>query len=295
MRDRLHELRFYDNDEAFPDLEVRIPGYVNAGYREEHQAALEDFFREVSQLSAGLDKLHELSEEIRGKQEQVLCSTSKDEVCGEKETLARLKEEFSRQARSIQDSLARMKEREAAAAAGDGAAGRMRRCQFNALLRRHTWAMGRHYAWETEYVARLREQIARQTQLAGLRLDEEEIQRLAESPHAPRLVGSDIQALEARRSLALVQERQQQLLALEEQVGELHNLFLALGAMVSEQQDQLDRIEYNVLRTVDYAGESSREMNKALQCKQQSQLAALASAVLALCTCCGCLFCMSRS
>uniref|UniRef100_A0A8C9VGA9 t-SNARE coiled-coil homology domain-containing protein n=1 Tax=Scleropages formosus TaxID=113540 RepID=A0A8C9VGA9_SCLFO len=132
-----------------------------------------------------------------------------------------------------------------------------------------------HYAWEMEYMGRLKEQIARQTQLAGLELGEEEIQQLAEGPLAPRLVGADIQALEALRQLALAQERHQQLLALEQQISELHDLFLSLGVMVSRQQSQVDSIEMNVLRTLDYVSDSTQEVKKALQYQRRSRLAAL--------------------
>ncbi|XP_035289587.1 syntaxin-1A-like [Anguilla anguilla] len=303
MRDRLDELSGYndDRDETFLDLELQIPGYANAAYREDLPAGLEEFFDEVSRLSKKLDKLQDLSEDIHSKQDKVLCSTSSEEVFSEKQILARLKEEFSLLAKGVQESLANMKEQqqEAAVAAGGpagcGLESRMRHCQFNALLRRHTQVVGRHYSWETEYAVRLREQIARQMQLAGLQLGEEEIQRLAESPRAPQIVGSDIQALEARRHLALAQERHRQLLALEEQVGELHGLFLSLGVLVSEQQAQVDRIEYHVLRTVDFVDASSQEVKKALQYKRRSRLAVAAGAVLGLCAGCGCLCCASRA
>lgn len=300
MKDRLDELKGYreDRDETFMDLDIQIPGYANAAYREDLPATLEEFFSELSRLSGKLDKLRDLSEDIRDKQGRVLCSTSSEEVFGEKQTLAQLKEEFSQLAKGVQESLAGMKEQEAAAEAGPGGCGmeaRMRHCQFNSLLRRQTQIMGCHYAWETEYVVRLREQIARQMQLAGLQLGEEEIERLVESPTAPRFVGSDIQVLEARRHLALAQERHRQLLALEEQVGELHSLFLALGLLVTEQQARVDSIEYNVLRAVDYVDASSREVKKALQYKRQSWLAAAASAIVGLCACSACACCMSRA
>ncbi|KAJ8348222.1 hypothetical protein SKAU_G00268110 [Synaphobranchus kaupii] len=299
MRDRLDELRGHgeDRDETFLDLDIQIPGYANAAYREELPAGLDEYFGEVSRLAVNLDKLQYLSEDIHSKQEKVLCSTSSEEVFSEKQILAQLTEEFSQLAKGVQESLANMKEQEEAAVTGPGGHGvngRVRHCQFNALLRRHTQAVGRHYAWETEYAVRLREQIARQMQLAGLQLGEEEIQRLVESPGAPRFVGSDIQALAARRHLALAQERHRQLLALEEQVGELHGLFLALSVLVSEQQVQVERIEYNVMRAVDYVSASSQEVKKALQYKRRSRLAAAVSAVLGLCACCGCLCCMSR-
>ncbi|XP_061103998.1 syntaxin-1A-like [Conger conger] len=299
MKDRLDELKGFkeDRDDAFLDLESQIPGYINAAYLEELPAGLEELFGEVSRLSAKLDKLQDLSEDIHSKQEKVLCSTSSEEVFKEKQILARVKEEFSQLATGVQESLANMREQEAAAAAGPGGCGmegRMLNCQYNALLRRHTQVVGLHYAWETEYAVRLREQIARQMQLAGLQLGEGEIERLVESPCAPRLVGSDIQAIEARRHLALAQERHQQLLALEEQMGELHSLFLSLGVLVSEQQAQVDRIEYNVLLAVDYVDASSQEVKKALQYKRRSRLAAAVAAVLGLCACTGCACCMAR-
>ncbi|XP_036379679.1 syntaxin-1A-like [Megalops cyprinoides] len=306
MKDRLEELRGHqeDNDELYLDADVYIPGYANPAYSEELPPRLQEFFTDVCRLSAELDKLDQLSEEIHRRQDQVLCSTTKEEVCGEKQVLAQLKGDFSCHARGVREILVRMKEQEAGAGTGagagvgphkDSAEGRIRQCQFNALLRRHTQAVAQHYTWETEYVGRLREQIARQTQLAGLQLGEEEIQGLVEGPHALRLVGTDIPALEeARRQLALAQERHRHLLALEEQVVELHGLFLALAVIATEQQEQLDRVEYNVMRAVDYAAESIQEVKKALQYKRRSRLAALASAALGLCTCCGCLSCMSR-
>ncbi|XP_029113787.1 syntaxin-3-like [Scleropages formosus] len=296
MKDRLDELRGYgDEEDGVPDAVDRGSGFSNAAFQEDLPSGLDEFFGQVSRISSHLVRLQGLSEEIRAMQEQVLCSTTVEEVAGGKQRLAELKAEFTTRAREIQDNLARMKEKEGAAdARGAGAEGRMRQCQFYALYRRHSQLMGQHYAWEMEYMGRLKEQIARQTQLAGLELGEEEIQQLAEGPLAPRLVGADIQALEALRQLALAQERHQQLLALEQQISELHDLFLSLGVMVSRQQSQVDSIEMNVLRTLDYVSDSTQEVKKALQYQRRSRLAALVSSLLGLCVCCGCLCCASR-
>ncbi|XP_066570737.1 syntaxin-1A [Amia ocellicauda] len=312
MKDRLEELRGYveeedgNDDQGFPGSTDDSPSYFNPAFQEEMPKSMEGFFCVVAGVCRQLDCLQELSGEIAVKQEQVLCSTSKEEVCSEKQLLGELKGEFAAEARAIQSQLSRMKEaekehgeglvesRDDRGALGMSVEGRIRQCQFNTLVQRHREAVGRHYARETEYVGRLQEQIVRQTQLAGLQLGEEEVRWLVESPQAPQLVGADIKVTEARRHLALAQERHQQLLALEQQIAELHILFLSLEIMVSEQQAQLDRIEYNVLRTVDYVSQSNLQMKKAVQYQRKSRLSAALAAALGLCACCTCLTCTAR-
>ncbi|MBN3322955.1 STX protein, partial [Atractosteus spatula] len=289
MKDRLEELRGYREEEEEDDEGgCESPGYNNPVFEEEPSTGIAEFFRVVTGICRELDRLQELSDDIAVKQAQVLCSTTKEQLCAEKQLLAELKGQFAAQARGIQAQLSRMKEEEAGWQ-GLSAERRIHQCHCHTLARRHREVVAQHYARETEYVGRLKEQIVRQTQLAGLQLPEQEVQRLVESPQAPQLVGSDIQVLQARQHLALAQERRQQLLALEQQIAELHGLFLSLEAAVSEQQAQLDCIEYNVLRAMDYVCESGQEVKKALQYKRQSRLAALVSAVLGLCACCACL------
>ncbi|XP_006633034.1 syntaxin-1A-like [Lepisosteus oculatus] len=294
MKDRLEELRGYREEEE-EDAEggCESPGYKNPAFEEEPATGIAEFFRVVTGICGELDGLQALSDDIAVKQAQVLCSTTKEQVCAEKQLLAELKGQFAAQARGIQAQLSRMREEEAGWQ-GMSAERRIHQCHCHTLARRHREVVARHYARETEYVGRLKEQIVRQTQLAGLQLPEQEVQRLVESPQAPQLVGSDIQVLQARQHLALAQERHHQLLALEQQIAELHGLFLSLEAAVAEQQARLDCIEYNVLRAVDYVCESGQEVKKALQYKRQSRLAALVSAVLGLCACCACLSCAAR-
>ncbi|KAL4660074.1 syntaxin-1A-like [Arapaima gigas] len=297
MKDRLDELRGYqDEDNRALDVILHRSDLSNFGFEEDLPPNLNEFFGQVSQISSHLSRLQDLSEEIHGKQEQVLCSTTVKEVVGGKQQLAKLKAEFTSQAREIQNSLTRMKEKEGEvdARSSNSAEARMQQCQFYALHRRYSQLMSQHYAWEMEYMGCLKEQITRQTQLAGLELGDGEIQQLAEGPLAPRLVGTNIQALEALRQLALAQERHQQLLALEEQISELHSLFLSLGVMVSQQQSQVDSIEMNVLCTLDYVSDSTQEVKKALQYQRRSRLAALVSSLLGLCVCCGGLCCVTQ-
>ncbi|MGH0169072.1 UNVERIFIED_CONTAM: hypothetical protein FKN15_072326 [Acipenser sinensis] len=291
MKDRLEELKnLREDDEGFPDDD--FPGYDNPCFHEEVAKEMEEFFQTVSDIAAELDGLEDISEDIAKKQEQVLCSTAMEAISAEKKLLGDLKNEFTGRAKGIQAHLGQMKE--ASPFQGMFVEGRIRQCQFNVLAQRHKEIMVCHFAKEMEYVGRLKEQIKRQTELAGLELAEEDLQMLVESPSAPQIVGSDIHVLEAQKHLALAHERHQQLLALEAQISELHGLFFHLEVLVSEQQGMVDNIEHNVIQAMDYISQSNEQVKKALKYQRQSRIAAVFSAVLGMCACCACLSCVSR-
>ncbi|KAK1163179.1 syntaxin-1A-like [Acipenser oxyrinchus oxyrinchus] len=290
MKDRLEELKnLREDDEGFPDDD--FPGYDNPCFHEEVAKEMEEFFRTVSDIAAELDGLEDISEDIAKKQAQVLCSTAMEAISAEKKLLGDLKNEFTGRAKGIQAHLGQMKE--ASPFQGMCVEGRIRQCQFNVLAQRHKAIMVCHFAKEMEYVGRLKEQIKRQTELAGLELAEEDLQMLVESPSAPQIVGSDIHVLEAQKHLALAHERHLQLLALEAQISELHGLFFHLEVLVSEQQGMVDNIEHNVIQAMDYISQSNEQVKKALKYQRKSRIAAVFSAVLGMCACCACLSCVS--
>ncbi|XP_010225097.1 PREDICTED: syntaxin-1A-like, partial [Tinamus guttatus] len=133
-----------------------------------------------------------------------------------------------------------------------GAGYRIRQNQLSLLVRRYRDILTRHYSKETLYVGKLKEQIARQAELAGVSLAEKDVEELVESPVAPRIVGHDLEVLKAKQHLAVAQVRHQQLLDLEAQITELHSLFLHLEVLVSEQHEMINNVEHYVLHTLDY-------------------------------------------
>uniref|UniRef100_H3B0C4 t-SNARE coiled-coil homology domain-containing protein n=2 Tax=Latimeria chalumnae TaxID=7897 RepID=H3B0C4_LATCH len=293
MKDRLEELRSRADEDDFLQLDSPF-SYDNPAYEQEPSDGIDKFFQEVSDFSAELEELEELSEDIQKKQEEVLCSTTKERICEEKQHLAKLKDSFTYKAKHIQSRLNRMKK------ALDGemktylAEFRIRQCQFNILAKRYQNILTLHYTNETKYVGKLKQQIIRQTELAGLQLQEDDINRLVDTAAAPQIVGQDLEVLEARKHLAMAQERRKQLLDLEAQITELHGLFLHMEVLVSEQQEMANNIEYNVLQAIDYISQSNQEVKKALKYQRRSRIAAALSAALGLCACCACLSCASQ-
>ncbi|XP_034290883.1 syntaxin-3-like [Pantherophis guttatus] len=293
MKDRLEELRrrMYENGDSL-ELEEAF-SFDNPVFQEDESSPVSKVLQEISSLSLALEKLEQSSENIAKKQQQVLCCTTEVSIGEEKKELSTMKDIFTREAKALQPRLNDIRETLAKDGVKNLAISRIRYSQFSVLVNRYCEIITRHYAKETHYVEKLKEQIQRQTELAGLHLQEEDIKRLVESPTMPRIVGQDLEVLKAKQHLAMAQVRHQQLLDLEAQISELHSLFLHLEILVLEQQEILDSIEYNILHTTDYISQSNEEVKKAIKYQRHSRLSALLSALVGLCACCTCLSCMA--
>ncbi|ETE58834.1 Syntaxin-3, partial [Ophiophagus hannah] len=293
MKDRLEELRrrMDENGDSL-DLE-EIFSFDNPVFQEDESSPMSKVLQEISSLSWALDKLEQSSENIAKKQQQVLCCTTEVSIVEEKKELSTMKDTFTREAKALQPRLSDIQETLAKDRVKSLAISRIRYCQFSVLVNRYHEIISRHYAKETRYVEKLKEQIQRQTELAGLHLQEEDIKQLVESPTMPCIVGQDLEVLKAKQHLAMAQVRHQQLLDLEAQICELHSLFLHLEILVLEQQEILNSIEYNILHTTDYISQSNEEVKKAIKYERHSRLSTLLSALLGLCACCTCLSCMA--
>ncbi|XP_026558829.1 syntaxin-3-like [Pseudonaja textilis] len=293
MKDRLEELRrrMDENGDSL-DLE-EIFSFENPAFQEDESSPMSKVLQEITSLSWALDKLEQSSENIAKKQEQVLCCTTEVSIGEEKKELSAMKDTFTREAKALQPRLSDLQETLAKDGVKSLAISRIRDCQFSVLVNRYREIISRHYAKETHYVEKLKEQIQRQTELAGLHLQEEDIKQLVESPTMPRIVGQDLEVLKAKQHLAMAQVRHRQLLDLEAQICELHSLFLHLEILVLEQQEVLNSIEYNILHTTDYISQSNEEVKKAIKYERHSRLSTLLSALLGLCACCTCLSCMA--
>lgn len=293
MKDRLEELRNRVNEDRFSLEFDDSLSFDNPIFKEDEHEPMDKVFQEITSLSLALDKLEELSDNIDKQQQQVLCCTTEESICKQKKELSVIKTAFTGEAKIIQPKLNSIQETLARDSKHWLAISRIRHNQLSLLISRYRDIITRHYAKEMQYVEKLKEQIRRQTELAGLSLQEEDIKHLVESPMAPRIVGQDLEVLKAKQHLAMAQVRHQQLLDLEAQINELHSLFLHLEVLVAEQHETINSIEYNVLHTLDYIGQSNEEVKKALKYERQSRFSAALSAVLGLCACCTCLSCLT--
>ncbi|XP_054244393.1 syntaxin-1B-like [Indicator indicator] len=288
MRDRLAELR--QRAAAEGDLYEDSMCFDNPALAGDDANPVSQALQEAAKLWQALDRLEQLSESIDKMQQKVLCCTSEDSIAREKLELGAARATFAREAMALQPLLGALPL--APERAPGQASPRIRQTQLWLLLRRYHATLARHYARENRYRHRLKEQIKRQAELAGIHLAAKDLDQLTESPEAPRIVGRDLEDLEAKRHLALAEMRQRQLLELEMQMVELHGLFLQLEGLQAEQHGAADSVEHHVLRTLDYIAQTGDEVKKAIKYQRPSRLSALLTALLGLCACCACLPCL---
>ncbi|XP_050757475.1 syntaxin-1B-like [Gymnogyps californianus] len=288
MRDRLAELRQRAAAEGDPHEDALC--FDNPVFVGDDASPVSRALREAAELWRALDRLEQLSESIDRMQQTVLCCTSEESIAREKQGLSAARAAFAREAVALQPQLGALP---AAPEGGTGRAGpRVRQTQLWLLLRRYRAVLAHHYAQESRYRQRLKEQIERQAELAGIDLGAEDLDRLAESLEVPRIVGRDLEELKAKQHMAAAQARHRQLLDLEAQMAELHGLFLQLEGLLAEQHGAADSVECYVLRTLDYVAQTGGEVKKAFKYQWPSRLSALLTAVLSLCACCACLPCL---
>ncbi|KAM4818652.1 syntaxin-3-like [Thomomys bottae] len=256
MKDRLEELKnlvnqgrdFAQSDDTFV--------FDNATFKESETNSLGKFFQEVAELSLELTELKALSEFIDKKQQDVLCCTTEESVFKEKNDLHIMKASFASQAQFIHPQLTAIQQELTTDCKYWRAEHRIHQSQLSVLLSRYHAIISHHLACETKYRVRLKEKTVRQAELAGLKLQEEDLENLVASSLAPPIVGHDLDVLKAKQGLALAQARHQQLLDLEHEISELHTIFLQLEILISEQRELMDNIEYNILHTQDYIEQS---------------------------------------
>ncbi|XP_064526231.1 syntaxin-1A-like [Pseudopipra pipra] len=283
MRDRLAELQQRVAAEGDPHEDTL--GFDNPALAGDDASPVGRALQEAAELWRALDQLEQLSETIDRTQQTVLCCTSEQSMAREKQGLGDARASFARQAAALQPRLGALP---TGPAGGSGRAGpRVRQTQLWLLVRRFGAVLARHYARESRYRQRLKEQIQRQAELAGIALGAQDVEQLTESPGGPRIVGQDLEELEAKHHLSVAQARQRQLLELEAQMAELRGLFLQLEGLLAQQHGAADSVEQHVLRSLDCAAQA--EVKRARQYQRPSRLSALLSAALGLCSCCPCL------
>ncbi|XP_004174206.4 syntaxin-1A homolog [Taeniopygia guttata] len=287
MRDRLAELQrraAAEGDPHHDDDSVRSHSPAPGG---DDASPVGRALREAAELWRALERLEQLSESIDRTQQSVLCCTSEESIARHKSGLGAARAAFARQAAALQPRLGALP---AAPVGGSGRAGpRVRQTQLWLLLRRYGAVLARHYARESRYRHRLKEQIQRQAELAGITLGAEDVDVLAESPQGPRIVGRDLEELKAKHHLCVAQARQRQLLELEAQMVELRGLFVQLEELLAQQHGAADSVELHVQRTRDCAAQPGGGVRRARRYQRPSRLSALLTAALGLCPCWPCL------
>ena len=146
----------------------------------------------------------------------------------------------------------------------DTASYRIRTAQYTALIRRFREVMEEYNQFQDEYRDRSKECIQRQLKYAGKEVTDDEVEDMLESDDT-QIFTQDImvESAQTRQALGEVEARHREILRLEADIRELHDMFYYMALLVEEQGELIDVIERNVEIAAAYTYKGRDEMAKA--------------------------------
>jgi syntaxin 1B/2/3 len=139
----------------------------------------------------------------------------------------------------------------------ESAEGRIKNIQYDTLKKRFEKAFLDNNKLLENYKSIQKQIIKSQLQAKGyFQVTDEEVALLLEEGTDIQLFTENILAetAEAKRILASVEERHQQLLQIERMLTEVRDLFVQMSIIIDSQQELVDRIEYQAQSATNYIG-----------------------------------------
>ncbi|XP_050502050.1 syntaxin-1A-like [Diabrotica virgifera virgifera] len=151
----------------------------------------------------------------------------------------------------------------------DSAEGRIKLIQLNTLKTRYTKIFKINNTELENFRNIQKENLEAQLRAKGVRVTDEELESLLDNKSDIQIFTENIiaETQEAKRILADIEERHQQLLKIESMLLEVRDLFLQMAILVEAQQDLVDRVEYQAHLAKEYVGKTPKILQNAAQHK----------------------------
>ncbi|KAJ8950421.1 hypothetical protein NQ318_003697 [Aromia moschata] len=147
----------------------------------------------------------------------------------------------------------------------ESAEGRIISIQYNTLKTRYQNIFRKNSSELENFRNIQKAHLEAQLRAKGVRVTEEELVSLLENNTDIQLFTDNIiaETTEAKRILADLEDRHQQLLKIERMLVEVRDLFLQMAILVDAQQDLIDRVEYQAQAAQNYVGRVPKVLKNA--------------------------------
>jgi len=278
MKDRLADLKArqgQDGDEPSeydPVLQKDVEGgKKNGGAPSSSSSFLSEFFQQVDKYQQTLRVVKTNIQEIKKHHGTILSSPQPDQ---------RIKEELERLCEQVQDKLHEMKvnlkkvdknieEQEKADNRGVNYAElRIKKSQYAALSRELMDVMCEYDNIQSQYKDNCKNRIKRQLHIVNpnkpIMEDSEFDEMLLSDNPSIFTQGIITDTQQAKNSLREIELRHHDIINLENNIKQLHEMFTDVAYFVSSQGEMIDRIEFNVGKTSDHVADAVKETKIAL-------------------------------
>lgn len=263
-KDRLPALKAgQDEDEEDDDA------FVNLAYTENF---MESFFEQVEEVRKMVDKISSNVDEVKKLHSNILASPQTDDKT--KEEMERLMDDIKKMANKTRGRLKLieqqiLKDEETNKFSTDL---RIRKTQHATLSRKFVEVMNDYNSCQVDYRDRCKARIQRQLEITGRMTSDEEIENMLECGN-PAIFTQGIitESLQAKQSLKDIEARHNDIIKLENSIRELHDMFMDMAILVESQGEMIDRIEYNVEKSVDYIETAKADTKKAVKYQSKAR------------------------
>ncbi|XP_050308174.1 syntaxin-1A-like [Anthonomus grandis grandis] len=151
------------------------------------------------------------------------------------------------------------------------AEGRIKKIQFDTIKVRYVKVFNQNMNALENYRNIKKTKLEAQLRAKGVKISEEELNKLLEDGLDIHLFTENILAetAEAKRVLQDLEDRHQQLLKIERMLENLRSMFLQMFILIEEQQDLIDRVEYQADMAKEFIGKGKKDLRKSEKNKRK--------------------------
>lgn len=252
-----------EEDEDANDVSVTIDSGENY---------MEEFFSQVEEIRASIDKISENVEEVKKKHSDILSAPQQDEKM--KGELEELMDVIKKTANKVRGKLKVMEQsiEQEESSKMNSADVRIRKTQHSTLSRKFVEVMTDYNSTQTDYRERCKGRIQRQLEITGKSTTDEELEDMLESGNPAIFTqGIIMDTQQAKQTLRDIEARHNDIIKLETSIRELHDMFVDMAMLVESQGEMIDRIEYNVEQSVDYVETAKMDTKKAVKYQSKAR------------------------
>jgi len=247
-------------------------------------ASTDEFFKSFEDVIDDIDKIESNNKEIRRLQVQVLGGTAQqqveenrakldDKVAENKKYGVRIRNALKRAQDRLDDkAIEASKEDGTKKSAKENHELRLRRTQIAAQSRRFYDLWTEYNNQQVDYRDRSKDLLKRRCRIVNADISEDEIETMLDEGKTQMFNASILEdTTKAREQLNELKDRRDDLIKLEIAIGEIHDLFLEMAALVAQQEDLVCNIWQNIGTGIDDVKEGRTRLNDAVWYKTSAR------------------------
>ncbi|KAK3554050.1 hypothetical protein QTP70_019169, partial [Hemibagrus guttatus] len=247
-------------DQTPEDVEIQM----------ENKEFMDEFFSQIEEIRAGIDKIDENVTEIKRLYSVILSApTSEQKTQDDLETITNEIKKFANNVRnklkSIEQSLESNAEERVSADI------RIKKSQHAVLARKFVEVMTRYNEAQVEFREKSKGRIQRQLEITGKSTTDEELEEMLDGGNAAVFTAGIMDSAISKQALSEIEARHKDIMRLESSIKELHDMFVDIAMLVENQGSIIDRIESNMDQSVGFVERAVADTKKAAKFQQEAR------------------------